>query len=31
MKDKVRGAYNIFDLREMARRRAPKGIYELVD
>ncbi len=31
MKDKTLGAYNIFDLREIARRRLPKGIFEFVD
>ena len=31
MKDKSREAYNIADLREMARRRLPKGIFEFVD
>ena len=31
MKDKMLGAYNIFDLREIARRRLPKGIFEFVD
>jgi isopentenyl diphosphate isomerase/L-lactate dehydrogenase-like FMN-dependent dehydrogenase len=31
MKDKIPGAYNIADLREMARRRLPKGIFEFVD
>jgi len=29
--DKSLGAYNIFDLREIARRRLPKGIFEFVD
>lgn len=31
MKDKTLGAYNIFDLREIAQRRLPKGIFEFVD
>ena len=31
MKDKAWGAYNIFDLREMALKRLPKGIFETVD
>jgi isopentenyl diphosphate isomerase/L-lactate dehydrogenase-like FMN-dependent dehydrogenase len=31
MNDKSLGAYNIFDLREMAQRRLPKGIFEFVD
>ena len=31
MADKTLGAYNIFDLREMARRRVPKGLFEFVD
>jgi isopentenyl diphosphate isomerase/L-lactate dehydrogenase-like FMN-dependent dehydrogenase len=31
MKDRTLGAYNIFDLREMAQRRLPKGIFEFVD
>ena len=31
MDDKSLGAYNIFDLREIARRRLPKGIFEFVD
>lgn len=31
MNDKTLGAYNIADLREMARRRLPKGIFEFVD
>ena len=31
MKDKSRGAYNIEDLREIARRRVPKGMFEFVD
>jgi isopentenyl diphosphate isomerase/L-lactate dehydrogenase-like FMN-dependent dehydrogenase len=29
--DKTLGAYNIADLREMARRRLPKGMFEFVD
>jgi isopentenyl diphosphate isomerase/L-lactate dehydrogenase-like FMN-dependent dehydrogenase len=29
--DKTLGAYNIADLREMARRRLPRGIFEFVD
>jgi len=29
--DKSLGAYNIFDLREIAQRRLPKGIFEFVD
>jgi isopentenyl diphosphate isomerase/L-lactate dehydrogenase-like FMN-dependent dehydrogenase len=31
MADKTLGAYNIFDLRETARRRVPKGLFEFVD
>ena len=31
MSDSTLGAYNIFDLREMAQRRVPKGIFEFVD
>jgi isopentenyl diphosphate isomerase/L-lactate dehydrogenase-like FMN-dependent dehydrogenase len=31
MKDNTLGAYNIADLREAARRRLPKGIFEFVD
>jgi isopentenyl diphosphate isomerase/L-lactate dehydrogenase-like FMN-dependent dehydrogenase len=31
MSDKTLGAYNIHDLREMARRRLPKGVFEFVD
>lgn len=31
MKDDTLGAYNIADLREIARRRLPKGIFEFVD
>ena len=31
MSDPTLGAYNIFDLREMAQRRVPKGIFEFVD
>jgi isopentenyl diphosphate isomerase/L-lactate dehydrogenase-like FMN-dependent dehydrogenase len=31
MNDATLGAYNIADLREMARRRLPKGIFEFVD
>ena len=31
MKDKSREAYNIADLRELARRRLPKGIFEFID
>jgi (S)-mandelate dehydrogenase len=31
MNDNTLGAYNIEDLREMARRRLPKGIFEFVD
>ncbi len=31
LKDNTLGAYNIADLREMARRRLPKGIFEFVD
>ncbi len=31
MKDRSRGAYNIDDLREIARRRVPKGMFEFVD
>ena len=31
MDDKTLGAYNIFDLRDMARRRLPKFLFEYVD
>jgi isopentenyl diphosphate isomerase/L-lactate dehydrogenase-like FMN-dependent dehydrogenase len=31
MADKTLGAYNIFDLREIALRRVPKGLFEFVD
>jgi isopentenyl diphosphate isomerase/L-lactate dehydrogenase-like FMN-dependent dehydrogenase len=31
MKDATLGAYDIADLREMARRRLPKGIFEFMD
>lgn len=31
MTDNTLGAYNIADLREMARRRLPKGMFEFVD
>jgi isopentenyl diphosphate isomerase/L-lactate dehydrogenase-like FMN-dependent dehydrogenase len=31
MIDKTLGAYNIFDLRERALRRVPKGLFEFVD
>jgi isopentenyl diphosphate isomerase/L-lactate dehydrogenase-like FMN-dependent dehydrogenase len=31
MNDKTLGAYNIHDLREMARRRLPRGVFEFVD
>ena len=31
MQDRSRDAYNIADLREVARRRLPKGIFEFVD
>lgn len=31
MKDKTLGAYDIADLREMARRRLPKGVFEFMD
>jgi isopentenyl diphosphate isomerase/L-lactate dehydrogenase-like FMN-dependent dehydrogenase len=31
MADKNLGAYNIFDLRDMALRRVPKGLFEFVD
>lgn len=31
MADKTLGAYNIFDLRDMAQRRVPKGLFEFVD
>lgn len=31
MSDSTLGAYNIADLREMARRRLPKGIFEFID
>src|SRR5918992_1788197 len=30
-KDNTLGAYNIFDLREMAQRRLPKGLFEFMD
>ncbi|HZN24222.1 MAG TPA: alpha-hydroxy-acid oxidizing protein, partial [Burkholderiales bacterium] len=29
--DKTLGAYNISDLREMALKRVPKGLFEFVD
>ena len=29
--DKTLGAYNIFDLRDMALKRVPKGLFEFVD
>src|ERR671912_1469714 len=29
--DKTLGAYNIFDLRDIALRRVPKGLFEFVD
>ena len=29
--ERTLGAYNIFDLREMAQRRLPKGLFEFVD
>lgn len=31
MKDSTLGAYNIADLRQMALRRVPKGVFEFVD
>jgi isopentenyl diphosphate isomerase/L-lactate dehydrogenase-like FMN-dependent dehydrogenase len=31
MSDKTLGAYNIHDLREMAKRRLPRGVFEFVD
>ena len=31
MSDPTLGAYNIFDLREMAQRRVPRGVFEFVD
>src|SRR3990172_7796936 len=31
MKDNTLGAYNIADLREIAKRRLPKGIFEFID
>ena len=31
MADKTLGAYNIFDLRDQALRRVPKGLFEFVD
>ncbi|MGZ8154522.1 MAG: alpha-hydroxy-acid oxidizing protein, partial [Burkholderiales bacterium] len=31
MAGKTLGAYNIFDLRDMALRRVPKGLFEFVD
>ena len=31
MSDKKLGAYNIFDLRDIALRRVPKGLFEFVD
>ena len=31
MTDKTLGAYNIEDLRTIAQRRVPKGIFEFVD
>ena len=31
MADKTLGAYNISDLREMALKRVPKGLFEFVD
>ena len=31
MKDKTLEAYNIADLREIALRRVPKGMFEFVD
>lgn len=31
MADKTLGAYNIFDLREQALKRVPKGLFEFVD
>src|SRR5688500_3057721 len=30
-RDKTLGAYNIFDLRDIALRRVPKGLFEFVD
>ncbi len=29
--DSTLGAYNIFDLRDIAVRRVPKGLFEFVD
>ena len=31
MADRTLGAYNIFDLREIALRRVPRGLFEFVD
>lgn len=31
MRDRTLGAYDIADLREMARRRLPKGVFEFFD
>lgn len=31
MADNTLGAYNIFELREMALKRVPKGLFEFVD
>ena len=31
MADKTLGAYNVFDLRALALRRVPKGLFEFVD
>ena len=31
MKDRTLGAYNIHDLRDMARRKLPRGVFEFVD
>ena len=31
MSDPTLGAYNIFDLRDMAMSRTPRGVFEFVD
>ena len=31
MADKTLGAYNIADLRELAKRRLPRGLFEFMD
>ncbi len=31
MSDKTLGAYNIFDLRDLAKKRLPKGLFEFID